>query len=405
MNSIWEKIRSNVGARFWCAFAFCAMALLAQVGLLLAKPGIFAAGGARGVDEWREMTPAGVRFCADTERYIHGAEHVLAGEPLEAEQPSYRGYIWLTAACIKTGIGLTGLIALQVGMLLATLLATMALALRLGGWKASAIVGAAFVLNAELAAWACFVSTDIPYTAAVCFATWLLLAPTVKCPWTYGLAFVALFLCATLRPTGWILLPTAGIFWSLRAPLRGRWRALLCGAVIVLFFGCAFGLGNARRGIGDQSPIVKLYTGEVIWCEDTWRVQMPTPPQEQTYAAAFGYIVRHPVACTWLALKRAAVMILKVRPAYSWKHNALLLILYLPLTVLAIAGAVRHRKNPIGQAAIALVAAHTLVVMLTFNDYDGRFTLYIMPLLALLAASVFPRETTESPLPPLVTSH
>ncbi|MBQ6473204.1 MAG: glycosyltransferase family 39 protein [Victivallales bacterium] len=386
MSMFLHHIRGEHLLPFWCGYALYSILVLALAMLLLTHPGIFPASGAQNMEKWRTTVPEGIRFCQDSARYLRGAEHLLVGEPLEDEQPSYRGYIWVVTVCLRAGIGLTGVIALQVILQLASLLVVMLLANRLVNQHAALLTGLFFVLNAELTAWTCFVSTDTPYTAAVCFATWLLLLPDSQHPWRYAICFVLLFLCATLRPTGWILLPAAALFWSLRLPLKCRWRILLCIATILLFLGCAFGLGNARRGIEEQSPVVKLYAGEVVWCEPLWRVKMPSPPAKQDYITALGYIVRHPVACSWLAIKRAAMMFLKIRPGYSGIHNAFLLVLYLPLFILAVAGAMRYYRHPICQAAIAMIVAHTLVVMLTFNDNDGRFTLYVMPLLGLLAA-------------------
>ena len=131
---------------------------------------------------------------------------------------------------------------------------------------------------------------------------------------------------------------------------------------------------------------MRMYRGEVVWEEAVWRVEMPPPPEDGTAPAAIvGYIVRHPVACTWLAAKRLMVMFFRVRPSYSLAHNLFCAGVYVPLALLGLAGVLLAWRKPEGMAAILLVGIHALIVALTFNDNDGRFTLYFTPLLATAA--------------------
>ena len=58
---------------------------------------------------------------------------------------------------------------------------------------------------------------------------------------------------------------------------------------------------------------------------------------------------------------------------------------YGPL-LLALAGGYSARRKPLAQLAIAVILAHLLVVALTFADWDGRWLLYVLPLIGLLAA-------------------
>jgi hypothetical protein len=60
---------------------------------------------------------------------------------------------------------------------------------------------------------------------------------------------------------------------------------------------------------------------------------------------------------------------------------------HVPLTLLAVIGAWLGWKSRHVRMATAFVIAHAVVVALTFNDNDGRFTLYFTPLLGLLAAT------------------
>ena len=61
--------------------------------------------------------------------------------------------------------------------------------------------------------------------------------------------------------------------------------------------------------------------------------------------------------------------------------------LYVISVILAFIGLWLGWKSRHVRMATAFVIAHAIVVALTFNDNDGRFTLYFTPLLGLLAAT------------------
>lgn len=370
------------------ALAACAFVIILATGFLLTRPGVFPAGGYAGPAAWRDSTPAGIRFSGDTYRYLSGAEQVLAGERLTAEQAPYRGYIWVVAACLRTGVGLRGLVVLQVALALLALLALMAVGRRAGGPGLAAVTGVVFALNPDFPVWHTFVMTESLYISAVCLTLWLALwAMPPGRPWRFVPAAAVVVLFALLRPSGWIMLPAVVLFWLGHAKWPWPWRLAGAAAVVMLFLALAFGGRGFRQGISGQSPVDKLYAGEVVWQEDLWRVAMPPPATgDRTYLGAIAYIGRHPVACVHLGLRRLAVLFLRIRPGYSAAHNAVLLAVYLPLALLGAVGAWLGRRRVEVRLGLALVLAHALVVVLTFNDNDGRFSLYLVPPLGLLAA-------------------
>ncbi len=278
-------------------------------------------------------------------------------------------------------------------MALLALLALMAVARRAGGSGLAAVTGAIFALNPDFPVWHTFVMTESLYISAVCFTLWLALwAMPPGRSWRYVLATAVIVLFALLRPSGWIMLPAVALFWIGHAKWRWPWRLVGGAAVVLLFLTLAFGGRGFRQGISGQSPVDKLYAGEVVWQEDLWRVAMPPPDgDDRSYLGAVAYIVRHPIACVHLALRRLAVLFLRIRPGYSAAHNAVLLAVYLPLAFLGAAGAWLGQQRLEVRLALALVLAHALVVALTFNDNDGRFSLYLTPPLGLLAAMALVR--------------
>ncbi|MBP5641361.1 MAG: glycosyltransferase family 39 protein [Victivallales bacterium] len=328
------------------------------------------------------VSPANARLTGDSWRYISGGAAILYGQPLDDVQRAYSGY------CLLYGLFNEMIVIVQVLFALVALIAVTALGRRLAGNAGGWLAGALFALNPEFAAWHCAIMTESVYTSCVCISAFLALWATehtrlIRMP----IAFMFFVLTAFLRPTGWILLPATLIFWCCMC-LKKTWMKATASVLVA----CAFVIITttfASGDIGQQSPVMKLYTGEVIWQEELWRVDMP-PADMSRMAIADGllYGLRHPLASGWLMLKRMFVMLLRIRPSYSLLHNLFLLAFHLPITVFGIASFILLRRSAVTWAIAAMFFSHALVVALTFNDNDGRFTLYFTPLLATAAVSV-----------------
>jgi len=390
---------------FWLSYLACAALMCAFTAFALSRPDVFAAGGYSGPAHWREETPAGIRFSGDSYRYIAGGEQLAAGQGTAGLPRSYIGYIALVALSIKSGLGLSGVVLTQVLAGLLGLFALMRIAWHGGGWRLALLCGSIYAGNPEFAFWHSFIMTESLYINAVCVAMCLCLwaqqrtkmpasapaAHPAARPWRHASAFTGvlalLFLMALIRPNGWILPPIALLFWLCNTAWPWRLRLSAASMVCLLFVIIAVSGSNFRKRIEQEGPFAKLYSGEVVWQEDLWRVAMPDRGSyDATLSDALTYVVRHPLACSWLASKRVGVLFLRVRPGYSPAHNALLIAIYLPLLLLAGAGTITSWKEPASQLAILIILGHALIVALTFNDNDGRFTLYFTPQLGYLAA-------------------
>ncbi|MGI5923289.1 MAG: hypothetical protein ACOX9E_05045 [Lentisphaeria bacterium] len=389
---------------FWLSYIVCAALMSAFTAVALLRPELFAGGGYSGPAHWRENSPAGIRFSGDSYRYISAGEQLAAGQGMVGLPRSYIGYIAVVALCLKCGLGLSGVVLVQWLAGLLGLYALMRIAWHGGGWRPALLCGGIYAGNPEFAFWHSFIMTESLYINAVCLAMLLCLWAQQRAktpqppgeasaarPWrqalTYAGVLVLLFLIALIRPNGWILPPIALLFWLFNASWPLRRRLLACGVVCLLFVVIALSGGNFRKRIEQEGPFAKLYSGEVVWQEDLWRVNMPAQGQyDATLGDALKYVLRHPLACCRLALKRVGVLFLRVRPGYSLAHNALLIAIYLPLLLLATIGAAMSWKEPASRLAIMIILGHALIVALTFNDNDGRFTLYFTPQLGYLAA-------------------
>jgi hypothetical protein len=86
------------------------------------------------------------------------------------------------------------------------------------------------------------------------------------------------------------------------------------------------------------------------------------------------------------AVNRVAAEIAHVRGHYSTAHNAAVVALLAVVYPLAIAGFARRRRRPLSLLMLAVVAGHIAIVAVTFYDYDGRYLLYVFPLIVVFAS-------------------
>ena len=368
--------------------AALAVLLLGMAAFMYWHPGVFPMHGFTGPESY-VPSPSHVRLTGDSWRYISGGAAVMNGEPLDAVQHSYSGY------CLVYGLARSCIVLFQVTVAVLALLAITSLASQawreMGGalrweWLPCLLAGGLFALNPEFAAWHCAIMTESLYISVVCINAWLahwaLEGPRKQ---RMFLVFTIVFITAFLRPSGWIQLPAVVCYWLCASNLTLKRKVGFMALTAVVFF--LFAVCFASRGINNQGPTMKLYTGEVVWQEDLWRVNMPPPKDITRTSIADGllYGLRHPQAAAWLVAKRLIVMFLRIRPTYSRLHNLALLAYHLPIALLGLAALIIYRRHPAVSVITAMVAAHALIVALTFNDNDGRFTLYFTPLLATAA--------------------
>jgi len=101
---------------------------------------------------------------------------------------------------------------------------------------------------------------------------------------------------------------------------------------------------------------------------------------------AISFIRDHPIAYGGLTVRKALWFWLPFYPEWSTLHKLWAGVYFVTLYVLAIAGTLRHWREPLVRILLALLAVTLAVVVVTIVDYDGRYRLpaelYLMPLAA-----------------------
>jgi len=338
------------------------------------------------------LARTGIRLGGDSARYLAAAEALADGRPVGAWVTGYAGYVALVALAETSGLGLPGVVGLQLGVAALAGVALAAIGTSLGG-PAGGLLGSAFLLaNPDVARWHAYVLTDSLYTSAVVLVVWAVWRAAAQGGRWYLVALLVLLPAATLRPTGLVLLPVAFGFWGVRGLLRRQWAATALAAAGLVAAAAWLFSPRIHDTVGSV-PGQFLRTGQVLYRHPAFRMDMPPDPTpgQTGWLADLRYVARHPGASLTLAARRVALELAHVRPYYSLRHNLLVAGVLLPLYVLAACGAALTWRQPLTRLLLLVVGAHLGLVGGTLADYDGRFLVHIVGPLAALAAAGFGR--------------
>lgn len=329
----------------------------------------------------------GIRIGGDSRRYLSGAQNLLQGLALQSSQTFYLGYVAVIAFCQRTGIGLPGVIAIQLIFAALAAMALYDLGRRLHGRRAGLIAAALFVANPDIARWNAFILTDSLYISLVILSVWVVHTTALRRKrYWYVIAVALLIAAALVRLNGWVLMAVSVLYLLSRVVSRKSLRWLAVSAVAITFISAAIAAARVFPTVNGRPPI-STWSGGITGIP-SWRVSMPPAPAplEGTWAEALSYVAWHPLASLRLACARVAIELIHGRPSYSVKHNLVLAAILPFLYLLALIGTKLNRERSLLNFIILVIAAHLTVVALTFADWDGRYLLYILPLIGLLSS-------------------
>ncbi len=143
-----------------------------------------------------------------------------------------------------------------------------------------------------------------------------------------------------------------------------------------------------KAGFAGGDPYQMLIRGEVVWGYEGWRQSMP--PAGETgntgVVAIMQYVSQHPLASLRLAAYRLGASLVYLRPYHSLLRNLLAFVIIVPQYLLAVVCIFRCRRD-VGVLFLgSVIVAHLFIVTLSFADWDGRFLLYVLPLIGVISA-------------------
>jgi 4-amino-4-deoxy-L-arabinose transferase-like glycosyltransferase len=328
------------------------------------------------------LATGGLRFGADSDGYVQAAQALLHGDPFAGRPGGWLTLKVVIAASLLLTGGLVGVVLVNLAVACAAGAAQYQLTAGLGGSRAGLIGAALLIADLDIARFNAYILTDSLYTSLVILSAWSIARAADARPGRPHLLAIALTLAAALtRPNGALLPPIAVLYWlGPHVPNRLWWIAIACLTIAV---------GVGALMLPPVADVVRfeqigayLRSGQLVSDMRAWVLRMPSEPADVPVAV---YVARHPLEYLQLALGRVGAELLHARPIYSPRHNALVLILA-PLYVFAIRGFWRLRSQRSATLLAVIVGVQMATVAVTGADWDGRYLLFVLPLISVLAA-------------------
>jgi len=333
----------------------------------------------------------GPRLFGDGAGYLSYAKqlvstHVFAG----GYYLRYVGYATYLATLLALGFNLTGIALVQVGIAGLATRAFYRTAWRLSGqhWPTAALATAALLCWAEVQAFNAFILTESLFTSLLILSAWAV----ARARGAGGVALAGLLLLLTVfvRPNGFIALGAgalAGLVWLQRVgwPAHSRWLALL-----LLLAPLAW---HRLNWLADTLGLMRHYTIGTVICNyapacltPATALRMPAPGHS-VLAQLLWFITHNFWYFCQLAALRLAYFMGFPKPWHSALHIAWLAATLPALYWLAVRGVARRTAAlPVRTYLAGCLLLQIAIVLVTFEDWDVRFSGPMIPYWLLLAA-------------------
>jgi len=325
----------------------------------------------------------GITLGNDSSRYIESGTGFFEGGELNSRAAPYLTYIFLVGLSDWMGAGLTGVVMFQLIAAVAALWFVFDLGRSVGGEWAGFWAALPVATFLDFTQWHRYVLTDSLSASLTVFSIWLLYQCLTKRGWwIYPVLLPTLAAGALLRPNGWLVVLLAIIVMAFVVSSNWAARCLAgVGGVIALLLVIPL-TPSFSVSLDAESPASQVIEGRVIWgAEQTYKDMPAVELSAPGYSGVFEYAIAQPVAYISLMASRVGWELVGVRPYFSTKHNAYVLLYLIPVYLFALIGSTRSWRHPAILLSVATFALHMGLVAITFADWSGRFLTYAFPLL------------------------
>lgn len=335
----------------------------------------------------------GPRLFGDGAGYLAYARHLAGVGPAlgGGYYLRYLGYAAFLSVFVRLKMGLFGMGVAQVALAGLATRAFYATAWQFSGrhWPTAALATAALIGWVEVQAFNAFLLTESLFTSLVIFSLWAI--ARARSLGGVGLALGLLLLTSFVRPNGFIVLLAAALAGAISLWQAGRKRAVAWAGGLFLVL---LPLGWARvNWLLSTLGIMDAYAaGTVIFSYPP--AALPPPPGLQLPAPTatplrqlVWFIAHNFHYFSQLAALRLAYFLGFPKPWHSGRH-LLWAVVTLPVVYWRAAHGVARRlvSLPVRTYVATCLLLQMAVVMLTFDDWDVRFSGPFIPYWLLLAA-------------------
>jgi len=328
----------------------------------------------------------GLRYGGDSPRYLDGADQWLKGMPLSGRQYVYIGYIWLCALNKWIGLDIFYVYLFQVSMSILASVAAYFLGKKYLDEKAGFVCGLIWAISADVHFWNFYILTDSLYISFVMLSLCFVLHSQKGSYLILLLSSLSIFIMALIRANGFVF----GLFLLISQMIMIsciRKKIIVAMSIIILILLPSSPISSLFLPITGQKDTLVMFIlgfmkeGQISW--PTITMVMPEQVIETGYAILdiFYYIIFNFSSVAKLWALRIFHFLFSYNPAFSTLHIIAYFLIFTVMHAGFVIGVFFVLKSGMKSLLIPLgiVIMHTLFVMITTNDYDGRYILYMRP--------------------------
>jgi len=344
----------------------------------------------------------GIRVVNDTARYFEYRDLLMSnGFFVDQHNIWYVGYVGFLAICKMLGLTNAGTVVVQsvfsIVAGISVFLSTRQLAkTNMAGLTASLL----FFGWLKISQWNMYLLCESLYISFTAFTIYFVLIP--KRTWkTKAATLLLLFFTFFLKPAGISLMIAVLVFYIATYVTSIRFRILISAFAFLLI------LLLANRMLSTFLLVETYATGDIIYgC--SWAPSQPCPPwftldstgveiaeAKSPLAKILLFTLNNPWFMLKLMLSKLFAFLIHAKPFYSIYHNLFILCTLIPTYYFLVRGFFK-----VSSSIKAFVATYftgsCLVIMLTVEDWDGRFLMPLLPLLFIFACTGFYKQTVNT---------
>lgn len=333
----------------------------------------------------------GIRIVNDSNRYMEYAHAIAQGDLYQDHNVWYFGFCGFMGLFFKFGLGIKSIILAQVLIsACSVVLLQKAMEKLSGNVLASFVTSLAYLCFIEVSSWNFYILTESLFISAICIFLYFL-TRYVHSKSKFDLLFTSFLALVVfwIRPVGISLVLAFALYLYLehlhhRLKNWQRIGFILIGFVAFLFllnlmlstFHLVenYATGEIVFGI---SRIPNYQGHEQILMEIPRNLSVPT--QGSTLYKAFVFYVKYPVFGLKLLFLKAFYFLSHYKPYYSFWHNLHTLVLLIPAYLGTLFFVKKYLNIAFRTFVVSYILINTLIIMLTCEDWDGRFLMGLLP--------------------------
>lgn len=330
---------------------------------------------------------SGVKTGYDSAFYIDNAHALLRSAIPEERGIWYISYSAFLGVFISLGIPLSSAVAVQIILSFIALVLLYKIAKELSGDKNAGLIAAfLYVFWTPLQEWNVFLYTESLFTSCLIISFWTLLK--VKKPKDILLFLPLLVFTLLIRPTGLSFLLALSAYCGIIMAKQQRNRTY---KMITVFFLATLCFILTVLMLESYDFIPSYIKAEIIYPNINLGIQPPDNLSvlegNHLNIVKLGHFIFHnPIYFAKIGTVKLLLFFGNIKPYFSLTHNLLIILFLYPIYVFAYNAYRKLLDRTFKPFFAVYILVQGLIVMLTSENWDGRFLIPVLPFVFILAS-------------------